>query len=69
MKLVTSEIPNSEIPVTLISDVRKLKAYFPYRICWGGFKPDNHNDTLTGADLTKRRYNKALRDGYTCFII
>lgn len=55
-------------PDSLVSAVRHLKTHFPYRICWGAFRPDNTADVLTGADYDKRRFNAALRKGYVGFI-
>lgn len=56
-------------PAQLVADVRRLKAYFPYRICWGAFKPDAPADTLSGADHTRRNLNTALRNGYAAFTL
>ena len=54
-------------PPELVSDVQRIKQHFPYRICWGAFNPANPADRLTGADVTKRRFNKALRAGFVGF--
>ena len=59
-----TEVATSEPPAELVSAVRNLKQYCPYRICWGAFKPENPSDTFTGADYDKRKFNANLRAGY-----
>ena len=48
-------------PESLVSEVRHLKAHFPYRICWGAFNTLNTSEQLTGANYDKRKFNRALR--------
>ncbi len=58
-----------EPPASLVEDVKRLKAYCPYRICWGAFKASDPTDTFTGADYDKRKLNAKLRAGYLAFIV
>ncbi len=65
----TQPSPDTNPPAALVETVRALKRYCPYRICWGAFRPDAPDDTLTGADYDKRKFNRALRAGYVGFIV
>ena len=65
----TAPLPDTQAPVELVETVRALKRWTPYRLCWGAFRPTNPADTLTGADYDKRKFNRALRAGYVCFIL
>ena len=57
-------------PESLVAEVRRLRRYFPYRICWGAFNPADPTQTETGANVDKRRFNKALRrPGFVGFIL
>lgn len=42
--------------------IKRLKAYFPYRICWGAV--NNNGEFVTGADHTKQKLNSYLRKGW-----
>lgn len=50
-------------------ELRRVKAYFPFRIVWGTFEEDEGGNRKFGvyADLTKRRMNKYLREGQRVF--
>lgn len=63
----TPDLPQP--PAELVESVRALKRWVPYRICWGAFRPSDPSDTLTGADIDKRKFNAALRKGYLVFTV
>jgi hypothetical protein len=64
-----TEETSAQPPAELVTTVRKLKSYCPYRICWGAFRPVDPADWLTGADYDKRKFNAALRKGYVGFML
>ncbi len=59
----------TEPPTELMQNVSRLRAHFPYRICWGAFRPENPEDHFSGADYDKRKFNAKLRAGYVGFIL
>ena len=65
----TQSVDGVEPPEQLVKEVRRLKEYFPYRICWGAFNPNDPNETDQGAHATKRQFNKRLREGWVGFIL
>ncbi len=69
MSTMQTATVTAEPPAALVADVRKLKAYFPYRICWGAWNPSDVADTMQGADYTKRKFNAQLRKGWVGFIL
>jgi len=68
MKLQQSAIQDTP-PAGLVEEVQRLKAYFPYRLCWGAWNPQNREETFQGADYDKRRFNARLRKGWIGFIL
>lgn len=56
-------------PQALVDAVMHLKRHFPYRICWGAFRPENPADCCQNASYDKRQFNAKLRAGYVGFAI
>ena len=44
------------------SDLRRLKAYVPYRIVWGAVGPNG--EFMSGADYDRRKLNRYIRQGW-----
>ena len=49
--------------VKMEAELKRLKAYFPFRIVWGAINPDTL-EYVTGASATKRQLNGYLRKGW-----
>jgi hypothetical protein len=62
---MNTEINPSESQLT---DLRRLKNYFPYRVVWLAISPDG-SDWRTGADSTKHKVNALARKGWHAWTI
>ena len=47
------------------AEVLRLKAYFPYRICFGAIKGD---EFFSSTAVTMRKPNKLAREGWQVFV-
>lgn len=65
-------LPFEREPITLTREqeieLRRIKAYFPYRIVWGQINPQTGEFSAHGT-LDKRAMNKAARSGMLIFRI
>ncbi len=50
-----------------IKQAQRTKNYYPYRIIW--IKQNDQDQCEVHADLNKRKINKALKDGFKCFLL
>jgi len=50
------------------AELKRLKAYFPFRIVWGALNPETL-EFVTGANATKRQLNDYVRKGWNGYVV
>lgn len=63
---VAKSFEDAELRIT--GAMRRLKAYYPFRIVWGAINPETF-EIQTGANATRRQVNDYVRKGWRGFTL